>query len=144
MQLGAALAGAAIEKSMLGAAHAAANPLTAHFDIVHGQAVGLMLPHVVRFNAERPEAREIYAELAVAGGIREDFGFPENAVNGLVVQLRNLLELAGLSKVAESQRPKREIIPRLAEEAARQWTASFNPRPVSKEDFEEFYASLSV
>ena len=51
MQLGAAYAGAAIENSMLGAAHAAANPLTAHFGIAHGHAVGLMLPHVVRFNA---------------------------------------------------------------------------------------------
>jgi alcohol dehydrogenase len=48
MLLGAAFAGTAIENSMLGAAHAAANPLTAHYDIVHGQAVGMMLPHVVR------------------------------------------------------------------------------------------------
>ena len=36
---------------MLGAAHAWANPLTATFGIVHGHAVGLMLPHVVRFNS---------------------------------------------------------------------------------------------
>ena len=41
---------------MLGAAHALANPLTALCGIVHGVAVGLMLPHVVRFNAaERPD-----------------------------------------------------------------------------------------
>jgi alcohol dehydrogenase len=53
MQLGAAFAGTAIENSMLGAAHAAANPLTAHFGVVHGQAVGLMLP-VVAFNARDP------------------------------------------------------------------------------------------
>ena len=52
MQLGAHLAGAAIECSMLGAAHACANPLTARFGMSHGIAVGLMLPHVVRFNAE--------------------------------------------------------------------------------------------
>src|SRR5208283_609997 len=43
MLLGAALAGLAIENSMLGAAHAAANPLTARYSVVHGQAVGLML-----------------------------------------------------------------------------------------------------
>ena len=57
MQLGAAYAGAAIENSMLGAAHAAANPLTAHLDIAHGHAVGLMLPHVVRFNADEAEVQ---------------------------------------------------------------------------------------
>ncbi len=52
MQLGAYLAGMAIESSMLGAAHALANPLTAHFEIPHGQAVGLMMPHVIRFNSQ--------------------------------------------------------------------------------------------
>src|SRR5207244_4094722 len=46
MLLGASLAGLAIENSMLGAAHSAANPLTAHFDVMHGVAVGVMLPHV--------------------------------------------------------------------------------------------------
>ena len=37
--MGAALAGAAIENSMLGAAHAASNPLTARYNITHGVAV---------------------------------------------------------------------------------------------------------
>jgi len=51
MLLGAHLAGCAIENSMLGAAHATANPLTSEFNITHGLAVGLMLPHVIRFNS---------------------------------------------------------------------------------------------
>src|SRR2546427_1242295 len=66
MLLGAAFAGTAIENSMLGAAHAAANPLTAHFGVVHGEAVGIMLPLVVRFNARDAHARQAYAELASA------------------------------------------------------------------------------
>ncbi len=61
MQLGACFAGLAIENSMLGAAHALANPLTAALDIVHGQAVSAMLPHVVRFNAAA--VGDDYAEL---------------------------------------------------------------------------------
>ena len=64
MLLGAAWAGTAIENSMLGAAHSAANPLTAHFGVAHGQAVGMMLPHVVRFNAREPAASRAYAEVA--------------------------------------------------------------------------------
>jgi len=32
-------------------AHAAANPLTAHYGITHGVAIGILLPHVIRFNA---------------------------------------------------------------------------------------------
>src|SRR5262249_11761793 len=50
MQLGAHFAGVAIENSMLGASHACANPLTAHYGITHGVAVGVLLPHVIRFN----------------------------------------------------------------------------------------------
>src|SRR5205807_4727153 len=64
MLLGAHLAGCAIENSMLGAAHALANPLTTQFGVVHGFAVGLMLPHVVRFNAANGSiAREAYKEV---------------------------------------------------------------------------------
>src|SRR5581483_3029469 len=51
MQLGAHFAGVAIENSMLGASHACANPLTAHYGLTHGIAVGVMLPHVVRWNS---------------------------------------------------------------------------------------------
>ncbi|MCS5574087.1 MAG: iron-containing alcohol dehydrogenase, partial [Pseudomonadales bacterium] len=52
MQQGACLAGLAIEHSMLGATHALANPLTSHYNMVHGQAIATMLPHVIRFNAQ--------------------------------------------------------------------------------------------
>ena len=45
------LAGAAIENSMLRRCIPLANALTAVCGIVHGVAVGLMLPHVVRFNS---------------------------------------------------------------------------------------------
>src|SRR5213079_2259376 len=51
MQLGANFAGSAIEASMLGVCHALANPLTAHYGITHGIAIGILLPHVLRFNA---------------------------------------------------------------------------------------------
>src|SRR4051812_26778620 len=56
MQLGACLAGLAIENSMLGAAHALANPLTAKYGIAHGGAIAIMLPHVDRRNGQHVEA----------------------------------------------------------------------------------------
>ena len=67
MQLGAHLAGMAIETSMLGCAHACANPLTAHYGMTHGVAVGVMLPHVIRFNAAAVDP--LYAELAQDAGL---------------------------------------------------------------------------
>ncbi|MFL6199510.1 MAG: iron-containing alcohol dehydrogenase [Thermoanaerobaculia bacterium] len=108
--LGAHLAGAAIEASMLGAAHACANPLTARFGIVHGVAVGLMLPHVVRFNGEE-RYQELFAG-ELASRIEE-----LRAAAGLPERLRDCGVDAG-------------SLPLLAEEASRQWTAGFNPRPV--------------
>lgn len=139
MQLGAACAGAAIEASMLGAAHAAANPLTAHFNIVHGHAVGLMLPHVVRFNAADAAAREIYKRLAVAVGMVETFDSSESAVDQLVKRLAQFVEFAGLPVTLAASGVPREAIPALAAEAAKQWTAGFNPRPVTQTDFARLY-----
>lgn len=124
MLLGAHLAGCAIEASMLGAAHACANPLTARFEIVHGVAVGLMLPHVIRFNAAA--GANPYADLdESAEHLAERIaGFGRTA--GLPSRLRDL---------AVPQSALRELAPL----AAAQWTASYNPRPVSSADIERIY-----
>ena len=136
MQLGAAYAGAAIENSMLGAAHAAANPLTAHFGIVHGHAVGMMLPHVVRFNAGDPAANATYQALAEGARLGPNGTAPAEV---LAKRLQALLPLAGLPTGLRECQVERASIPRLAEEAARQWTATFNPRPASAADFVRLY-----
>ena len=140
MQLGAAFSGAAIERSMLGAAHAAANPLTARFGVVHGVAVGVMLPHVVRFNAQLPSVRAHYAELAVAAGIVENYDSHECAVERLVKCLVDLLWfIDGSTPTLATLQVRRDTIPALAEEAAKQWTAGFNPRSVGVEEFVGLY-----
>ena len=139
MLLGAALAGTAIENSMLGAAHAAANPLTAHYGIVHGQAVGMMLPLVVRFNGADPAARHAYAELASAPEIACVSDGHAAALNALIARLEFLLNLAQMPRSLADCGVKKSEITALAAEAAQQWTASFNPRPVSRRDFEALY-----
>ncbi len=128
MQLGAALAGTAIENSMLGAAHSAANPLTAHFGTVHGEAVGMMLPHIVRYNAAIPAAASEYAHLAAAAGATDLADF-----------LAGLLRLAAMPGTLPAGTLTGAIIPQLAAEAAAQWTAQFNPRPVTAADFPALY-----
>jgi alcohol dehydrogenase len=130
MLLGAAYAGIAIENSMLGAAHSLANPLTARYDIPHGLAVGVMLPHVVRFNADEPAARESYRELAGEARLTEPGTPSETAAALLASRLSECLAAAGLPSSLAPLGVSEESIPALAEEAARQWTAQFNPRPV--------------
>lgn len=134
VQLGAAWAGLAIENSMLGAAHALANPLTAAHDVVHGQAVGLMLPHVVRYNGSA--CGSDYAALLGAVGIEA----PPNAAGGrLAAWLDGLLVEAGLHRSLESLGIASPATAALAEAAATQWTAAFNPRPVGQADLASLY-----
>jgi len=141
MLMGAAWGGTAIENSMLGAAHAAANPLTARFGVVHGQAVGMMLPHVVRFNARDSATARAYAELACAGGMAAASEVPNVVAERLAARLESLLDMAGLRRFLKDVGVKREDIPGLASEAAGQWTAQFNPRTVAAADFEDIYAA---
>jgi alcohol dehydrogenase len=139
MLLGASLAGLAIENSMLGAAHASANPLTSHFGVVHGMAVGMMLPHVVSFNATDPAARKLYISLL---GYADNGATDETArIEKLINLINHLLNLAGMPSSLADCGVNKSKIPLLAGEAAKQWTATFNPRPVSQADFEKLYIS---
>lgn len=137
--LGAAHAGLAIENSMLGATHAAANPLTAHFEVVHGVAIGILLPHVIRFNAAEPGAADRYAALAVAAGIAGPHLCRRLAVEALVEKVAAVLHLAGIPKFLRDVGVTEDRIDLLAQEAAQQWTAAFNPRPVGVDDFRLLY-----
>lgn len=126
MLMGAHLAGAAIEASMLGAAHSCANPLTASYGIVHGVAVGVMLPHVVRFNSACGE--NPYADLDEDG-------------DRLAMRIERLLMAAGITRRLSELGVNRDDLPQLAESAASQWTAQFNPRKASREDFVALFCS---
>jgi alcohol dehydrogenase len=129
MQLGAALAGLAIENSMLGAAHATANPLTARHGVIHGHAVALMLPHVMRFNATAPAIEAIYARYSA---ILKDSGVTTlpliEWVSDIVAQSSIPAINGGVHDFAT-----------LAREAAKQWTGQFNPRPLQQDDYVALY-----
>ncbi|MGD1091967.1 MAG: iron-containing alcohol dehydrogenase [Bryobacteraceae bacterium] len=122
MLLGAHFAGLAIENAMLGATHACANPLTAHYDIPHGVAIAMLLPHVVKWNA------------TVAGRDYEDLHSGD-----LSHRLTDLAELAELPHSLRDRSVPEEALPRLAEEASAQWTGRFNPRPFNAAAALEIY-----
>lgn len=124
MLLGAACSGIAIENSMLGVAHSCANPLTAKFNVVHGEAVGVMLPHVIRFNSQMPEIAAIY----------------ESYFDGdLADRVSELLWEARMPRHIAEHGVKEEHLGDLAAMAARQWTAQFNPRPAAEDEFVALY-----
>lgn len=135
MLLGAHLAGAAIENSMLGATHALANPLSAHGGLTHGIAIGVMLPHVVRFNAS--VVGDLLGRLAESIQLCEA-GDPA-AAEALAARLERWVALAGLPTRLSDCGVRRQEFAVMAAEAAEQWTGKFNPRPVAQADFQELY-----
>ena len=120
MMLGANLGGMAIEHSMLGAAHACANPLTARFGIVHGVAVSLMLPHVVRWNGSQVDYSPIYS-------------------GDLAGRLKELARACGMPATLKEAGVDEDALEALAESASQQWTGRFNPRPFDSHAALELY-----
>ena len=125
MLVGAHQAGMAVEQSMLGATHACANPLTARFGTTHGVAIGVMLPHVVRWNAGHVGHR--YAELLQICG--RGGGDASTAGERLADRLAALARTGGLPATLRELGVLRTDLPALAADAATQWTGTFNPRP---------------
>jgi len=136
MQVGSHLAGMAIENAMLGVCHSCANPLTAHYGITHGVAIGVMLPHVIRFNAtNNQEVDRLYAELL--GDYDPLNG--QSAAEVLANRVTELTAAAGLPQSLKECGVSKSILHLLSEEANQQWTARFNPRPVGEAEIEKLY-----
>ena len=82
-----------------------------------------MLPAVIRFNATDAEAARLYEELSP----------------GLAEKIDQLLNLAGMPRSLADCGVQRIGDTALAAEAAKQWTAGFNPRQSREKEFAKLY-----
>jgi acetaldehyde dehydrogenase / alcohol dehydrogenase len=111
------IAGMAFANSFLGINHSLAHALGAEFNIAHGRANALMLPHVIRYNAQKPNkfmtypkyehfiADQRYAEIAKMLGLpaattEEGVESLVQAIIKLIVELElpTSIEEAGINK----------------------------------------------
>ncbi|NWQ41327.1 bifunctional acetaldehyde-CoA/alcohol dehydrogenase [Bacillus sp. EB106-08-02-XG196] len=111
------IAGMAFANSFLGINHSLAHALGAEFNIAHGRANAIMLPHVIRYNAQKPNkfmtypkyehfiADQRYAEIAKMLGLpakttEEGVESLVQAIMKLIVELElpMSIEEAGVSK----------------------------------------------
>jgi alcohol dehydrogenase len=129
MLVGSHFAGIAIEQSMLGAAHACSNPLTARYDLAHGLALSLLLPHVVRWNA--PIVSDRYASLLRSRSMEP--------AEQLAMILERIAAAGGLGGKLRDHGVTVEALPELSDLAAQQWTGAFNPRPFDAEGAMQIY-----
>jgi alcohol dehydrogenase len=136
MQLGSYFAGMAIENSMLGATHACANPLTAHYSTVHGAALAMLLPSVVRWNGS--VAADRYAELLRLSN-KPASSNGQGSFEMLAQLLEQLASAGGLRQSLRMAGIPESDLKMLAAEAATQWTGTFNPRPFDQAGALEVY-----
>lgn len=90
------LAGRALVTARVGLAHALGHPLTARHGVPHGLVNGILLPHVVRWNAAVPAALSRYAALAAALGWAPAGADAAAAARSLADRLAAMHAAAGL------------------------------------------------
>ena len=124
----ASMMGAIAFQKDLGAVHSCAHALSTVADLHHGLANGVMIDHVMKFN--RPAAEAKMAELARVAG-----------VNDLIAWLSGLKREIGIPAKLGALGVSEEQVPRLVEVALADTCHQTNPRPCSKQDFEQLFAA---
>lgn len=139
MLIASCIAGIGFHNAGLGLVHAMANTMGGHFNVHHGVANSILLPHVMAFNLIAHVHK--FSDIAVALGEniegitrREAAGKAIAAVKQLMVDVRVPLRLrdAGITE---------ESIPVMAEESLTALDRPGNPRSNNVKDIEELYRS---
>lgn len=138
MALGQYIAGMGFSNVGLGLVHGMAHPLGAFYNVPHGVANAILLPHIMQYNA--PYTGEKYRHIAKAMGIKnsEDMTIEDarNAAVDAVFQLNHDVKIpTNLHMVGV----KKEDITALAEAAYADVCTQGNPRETNIADIEELY-----
>jgi alcohol dehydrogenase class IV len=125
------LMGAVAFQKDLGAVHSCAHALSAVCDLHHGLANGVMIDHVMRFNAEAaPQKMAELARVCGAGSSAADF----------VEWLTRLKKELGIPARLSEAGVTKQHFPRLVEIAFADVCHRTNPKPCTKADFERLFA----
>lgn len=137
MAQGALEAGMAFTNAILGATHAMSHQVGGLLDAPHGVVNGVLLPHVIRFNAaDRPER---FVPLAAAAGIRTE-GVPALEVaHQLADRSRELADEVGVPRGLAGLGVTEDKIPTLARTTMRDACLATNPREARAEDIEALF-----
>jgi len=147
------IAGMAFANAFLGINHSLAHKLGGAFHIVHGRANAVLLPHVIRYNAQKPtkfvafpkydqfKADQRYAEIA------KSLGLPartvEEGVESLVQAIIHLAQELNIPMSLEANGiPKEEFeqkIAKLADLAFEDQCTTANPKLPLVSELEEIY-----
>ncbi len=139
MLLGAMFAGQAFANAPVAAVHALAYPLGGIYHVPHGLSNALVLPHVLRFNAEA--AAPLYAELAqvLVPGVS---GSDESRTQAFIARLEHLIAATKIPARLREVGVERDALARMAADAMLQQRLLVNnPRPVTEADALAIYTA---
>lgn len=140
------LAGMSFNAAGLGTCHAIAHQIGAHFKLVHGLANTILLPHVVKFNANNNNAKVKYANIARKIDIAPHYSKDEEAVNLLIEAINKLaLDLKAPMSLAASGvdlNKAKSIEKEIINNAYNDMTIAYNPVDVTKKDLEDIYRKI--
>jgi len=121
----------AFNYTALGLVHAIAHALGGLYDIAHGIANALILPHVMDFNI--PSKPEKFAQIASAMGENIEGLNEIEAAKKSVNAVKRLLELLGIPQKLRELNISKDSFEKIAEFALNDGNIGFNPRTVTEE-----------
>ena len=96
------------------------------------------------YNRQDLDSAQIYADLARLSGLA-DSSTSDQQANGLLLEkVIRLREFAGLPTSLSEVDCVASELPKLSQDAADQWTGTFNPRPLKESDWLKLYQSIDV
>lgn len=137
MAQGALEAGMAFSNAILGATHAMSHQVGGLLDVPHGVVNAVLLPHVIRFNAETCPDR--YAALASATGVGAEGQPAIERAQGLAERVRQLADTVGVPAGLKALGVSDEVIPRLAKTTLDDACLGTNPRAITQVDIESLF-----
>lgn len=139
MALGQYIAGQGFSNVGLGLVHAMAHPLSAYYDTPHGVACSILLPTVMRFNADA--TGEKYRDIAVAMGVDVSGMNQEEYRKAACDAVAKLSAAVGIPASLKGI-VKEEDLSFLADSALADACAPGNPKEVTKDQVIAIYKSL--
>jgi alcohol dehydrogenase class IV len=125
-------AGMAFTNALLGATHAIAHQIGGALDLPHGLLNAILLPHVMRFNAETRAER--YVEVAAALGVATSGLDARTAAERAVERIEELGRTLGIPSGLHEIGVDPADFDTFARNALRDAYIATNPRPVSEDD----------
>ena len=125
-------AGLAFTNALLGATHAIAHQIGGALDLPHGLLNAILMPHVMRFNAETHAER--YVDVAAGLGIPVDNLTPAAAAEAATQRVEALADSFGIPAGLRALGVDPADFDRFAHNSLRDAYITTNPRPVDEDD----------